>query len=325
LDEQDFDWRRWPQNWADIRDGRAWRGAGERLRIEAVPGTQVQRYSFTFQEPYLGNSNVSLGLSGYYFSRQYLEWLEGRVGGRVTLGYQFTHDLTGSIGFRGDSVNISHPIVPTPVDLQEVLGDNALYGFQARLAHDTRDSAFMATEGHLIELSFEQVVGDFKYPHGEIEVSQYFQLYERPDRSGRHVLSLTARAGVAGNDTPIFERYYAGGFSTIRGFYFRGVSPRDPATDVAVGGRFELLASAQYLFPITADDMLRGVIFCDTGTVEPSISHWTDRYRVSPGFGLRISIPAMGPAPIALDFGFPVVTEPGDRRQLFSFFVGLGR
>jgi len=67
------------------------------------------------------------------------------------------------------------------------------------------------------------------------------------------------------------------------------------------------------------------VIFCDTGTVEPTISDWNQTYRVAPGFGLRISIPAMGPAPIALDFAFPVSEEPGDEEEVFSFFVGFGR
>ena len=44
-----------------------------------------------------------------------------------------------------------------------------------------------------------------------------------------------------------------------------------------------------------------------------------------PGFGLRITLPAMGPAPIALDFAFPVVYAPYDSKQLFSFFVGFAR
>jgi outer membrane protein insertion porin family len=46
---------------------------------------------------------------------------------------------------------------------------------------------------------------------------------------------------------------------------------------------------------------------------------------VAPGFGLRIAIPMMGPAPIALDFAFPISSEPGDDRQVFSFFVGINR
>jgi outer membrane protein assembly factor BamA len=33
----------------------------------------------------------------------------------------------------------------------------------------------------------------------------------------------------------------------------------------------------------------------------------------------------MGPVPIALDFGFPIVKAAGDQTQVFSFWVGLYR
>ena len=45
----------------------------------------------------------------------------------------------------------------------------------------------------------------------------------------------------------------------------------------------------------------------------------------APGPGLRIHIPAMGPAPIALDFAVPVHKAPGDRLQDFNFFMGFNR
>jgi outer membrane protein insertion porin family len=323
VDEQNFDWTRFPRSFEDIRNATAWRGAGQRFRMEAVPGTEVQRYMINFQEPYLLNTNVSLALSGYFYDRRYVDWDEQRVGGRVALGYQFTHDLSGTLAFRGMKININDPSIVGVPELDEVVGDNALYGFEVGLKHDTRDSAFLPTEGHLVELSAEQVIGSFQYPRTQLELRQYFLLHQRPDGSGRHTLSLGTTFGWTGNDTPLYEHFYAGGFSTIRGFDFRGASPRNGG--VVVGGHFQLLASAEYMFPITADDMLRGVVFCDTGTVEPTIDNWTDDYRVSPGFGLRIVIPAMGPAPIALDFAFPAVNNAGDDIENFSFFIGFGR
>jgi outer membrane protein insertion porin family len=274
-----------------------------------------------FQEPYLLNTRVALGLSGFYFDRRYFEWNEGRLGGRVSLGYQFGPDLSGNLAFRGAKVNINNPIAPTPLELTEVVGDNTLYGFSGQLTHDTRDSAFLATSGHLIEASCEQVVGTWVYTRGEVDIRKYFLLHERADGSGRHVLGLSTRMGITSGGTPIYDHYFIGGFSTLRGFNFREASPRSGG--ILVGGEFLLLARAQYMFPITADDMLHAVAFCDTGTVEPTIDNWTDRYRVSPGVGLRITVPAMGPAPIALDFAFPVVTNPGDHEEMFSFFVGF--
>jgi len=325
IDEQNFDLFRFPRSWQDVRDGIAWRGAGQRFRVEAVPGTEVQKYTINFQEPYLLNTRVSLGTSGYFYNRRFREWSEERVGGRVAFGYQFTPDLSGTFAYRGAKINVYKPIVPGIPELDEVLGDNALHGFEVRLSHDTRDNAFLATQGHLIELSFEQVAGSFTYPRGEIDVRRYFMLHQRPDGSGRHVLSLGGRVAITGSDTPIYEHYYAGGFSTLRGFDFRGASPVDPVFGVGIGGEFMLLASAEYMFPITADDAIRGVVFCDTGTVEPTINDWSDKYRVAPGFGLRITIPAMGPAPIALDFGFPISSNPTDDEEVFSFFVGFLR
>ena len=325
LDEQNFDIWRFPRSWEDIRNRTAWRGDGQRLRIEAVPGTEVQRYMINFTEPYLFDTPVSLATSGYYFDRRYQYWDEQRVGGRVATGYQFQFnpDLSVTVAFRGLQVNVHDPAVPTPAELAEVVGNSDLYGFRAQLTHDTRDSAFLATEGHLFEMSFEQVVGTYQFPRAEIDLRRYFLLHQRPDGSGRHVLNLNAGVGYTGPDTPIFEHFFIGGFSTVRGFRFRGASPRD--LGVTIGGEFQLLASAEYLFPITADDALRGVVFCDTGTAEPTIDHWTDNYRAAVGFGLRITIPAMGPAPIALDFAVPVSRNPGDEILNFSFFVGMFR
>ena len=46
-------------------------------------------------------------------------------------------------------------------------------------------------------------------------------------------------------------------------------------------------------------------------------------YRVAVGAGLRIVVPMMGPLPIALDVGFPIVRGPDDHEHVFSFWVGF--
>ncbi len=322
IDEQNFDITRLPRSWNDLRNG-AFRGAGQQFRLEAVPGTIFQRYSVIFRDPYLMNTPISFGVSGSFFTRQYRDWFEERLGGQVSLGYQIRPDLTGTIALRGENVNVSNPSTPTPIELTEVLGNNGLYTVRGSLIQDTRDSAFLPTEGHRIELAYEQAFGEFHYPRFDVDLRKHFLTRQRADGSGRHVLTLASNLNVAASDMPIFENNFAGGFSTIRGYQFRGASPR--SMGVIVGGRFMFLASAEYMFPITADDMLRGVVFCDTGTVETDVQISSENYRVAPGFGLRITIPALGPAPIALDFAFPVLNAPGDDVQNFSFFVGFNR
>ncbi len=325
IDERNFDITRCPDSWADIRNATAFRGDGQQFRIEAVPGTRVQRYMFTFRDPFLGPTNIMFGLSGFLFDRRYREWDEQRLGGSVTLGYQFTPDLSGSATIRAANVNIHDPAVPTPADLTAVLGDNSLYGFKMQISHDTRDSAFLATEGHLIKASFEQVLGTYDYPRAEVDLRRYFHWGGRTDGSGRNVLALTGRVGYTGTHTPIYDHYFAGGYATLRGFDYRGVSPIDGPTGGRIGGEAQILASAQFMRPLTADDMLWAAFFCDVGTVLPTIDDWDHAFRVAPGFGLRIKMPRMSPAPIAFDFAFPITLEDRDRLEVFSFFMGFSR
>ncbi|MCE5303234.1 MAG: BamA/TamA family outer membrane protein [Planctomycetaceae bacterium] len=330
LDEQNFDWTRWPTSWEEIRNGTAWRGAGQRFRIDASPGTETSNYAVTYQDPFVLNTQWSLGLSGFWNTRIYNEYTQEQLGGRIAIGRQLTPDLAMTLAYRGAKVNITDIIDDTIPDLAEVAGrDLAMHCFKLTTSLDKRDSTFLATEGFLAEGSIEQVLGSYQYPRVELDLRKYFKLHERPDGSGRHVLTVAGRAGWVGEDAPIYDRYYAGGFSTIRGFSFRGASPAVYSVNadevVRLGGDFMLLGSLEYMFPITADDMLRGVVFCDTGTVEPQLDNWNNRYRVAAGFGLRISVPAMGPAPIALDFAFPISWQPGDKGELFSFFMGFTR
>lgn len=323
IDEYNFDWKRFPRGVDDVMNGTAWRGGGQRLRIEAIPGTELQRYLVNFTEPYLFDTNISLNLSGFLYDRRYYDWDEQRLGGRIGLGYRLTPDLSLSAGMRLENVNISDPRVNYVPELNDVVGDNSLYSGRMTLTHDTRDSPFAPTEGHMLELTFEQVFGSFSYPRGIADYRRYFLITERPDGSGRHVLGTSLQGSITGSDTPIYENFFAGGYSTIRGFRFRSANPK--VGDVYVGGEFSLLGSFEYLFPITADDMLKGVVFCDYGTVEEKVEINTEDFRVALGAGLRISVPAMGPAPIALDFAVPIAREDTDRIQNFSFFVGFGR
>jgi len=323
IDERNFDWRRWPRRFDEIMNGTAWRGGGQSLRIEAVPGTLVQRYLVNFTQPYLWDTPISFNLSGYLFDRWYFDWDEQRLGGRIGFGYRISPDLSLGIALRAEQVNFEDPRVRGISIIEKALGESDLFSGKAILTHDTRDIPFSPTEGHYLELGFEQVFGSFDYPRGSIDYRRYFLLRQRADRSGRHTLGFSFKGGITGTQTPVYENFFAGGYSTMRGFRFRHASPK--VLDVIVGGQLSLLGSAEYIFPITADDMLKCAIFCDYGTIEEQYNIDMEDFRVAVGGGLRISVPAMGPAPIAVDFAVPLARESTDRIQNFSFFVGFGR
>ena len=325
IDERNFDWRRWPRSLSEIANGTAWRGGGQSLRIEAVPGTEIQRYLVNFTQPYLFDTlPISFTMSGFLYDRRYFDWDEQRVGGRVGLGYYITPDLSLAVSLRGEQVDFHNVRVRGLPIIERAIGESDLFSGRVALTHNTRDNPFAPTEGHYLELGYEQVFGTFDYPRANIDYRRYFLLRQRIDRSGRHTLGFSFKGGITGSNTPVYEHFFAGGYSTLRGFRFRHASPK--LFDLTVGGQLSLLGSVEYIFPITADDMLRGALFCDYGTIEETYDNIDiEDFRVAIGAGLRINVPAMGQAPIAVDFAVPIAREGTDRIQNFSFFVGFGR
>lgn len=179
----------------------------------------------------------------------------------------------------------------------------------------------MPSQGHHAEVTFEQAFGEFKYSRVDAEARQYFTTYQRADGGGKHILSMRGEVAWTGSDTPIFERFYAGGFQSFRGFYFRGVSPVQ--NGVYVGGDWMVLGSIEYQVPVLANEMVKVVTFSDFGTVTDKAS--LSDFRISVGAGLRVTVPMMGPTPIALDWAVPLAKDPTDKTQLFSFYIGVNR
>ncbi len=331
VDEQNFDLLRFPRSWSEVVDGRAWRGAGQKFRLELMPGADIQRYSVTLTNPYLPifQRQLSGTVNGFYYDRSYSEWTEHRLGGRTSLDYRFPMrpDLSMSLAFRGEQVKIDDIIsTATPIpEYEKMRGKNNLYGFKFMFNHDVRDNSFLPTDGYYWSTGVEQVLGTFQYLRLDADARKYFLLKEHPDQSNRHVLSLLGHVAWSGDDTPVYDKYFLGGTTTLRGFHYRGASVRESQYGQIVGGNFIMYGSAEYLFPITANDQFRGLLFCDVGTSQSKINHWDEKFRVTPGFGFRITMPMLGPAPLALDFGFPVVKQDSDDKELFSFSMGWFR
>ncbi len=319
LEERNFDFRQ-------LRPGPGFLyGGNQHLRIELMPGTEAQRYTASWHQPNLfGVLPYSLSLGGFYYTRDLRDWGEQRAGGRIALGYEISRNISISGEFRGEDVTVFDPRKAGVADLDNAVGSSDIYRGRVRLMRDTRDSTFLTTRGGLLELVFDQVFGEHDYSRGQVNWSRYFPIGYNPDPDRiQQTIAHRMRLGVTGSGTPIFDNFYAGGFSTIRGFEFRGASPRE--MDVEVGGELMLLGSLEYAFPLTADGMVRSVAFVDYGTVERDITITSENFRTSLGLGLRVTIPAIGPAPLAVDFAYPVLMADSDERQLVSFYIGATR
>jgi len=316
--EDNFDILRFPTRWSDFSNGLAFRGAGQTFRAEVVPGDQVSRYNLSWRDPYFLGTDFSFGVDGFYYNRYYRDWTETRAGGRISVGYLIDRFWSAGVSLRLEDVEFGGYRAGAPQSYIDATGHNFLSTVQGRLTYDTRDSSFLPSSGHMLEASFEQAFNEFNYSRVDLVGSQYFTVHERADGGGKHILNFRGQASWTGDSTPVFEKLYAGGSSTFRGFEFRGVTPRTGG--FRSGGNWLAIGTAEYTFPLMASDMLRGVVFSDFGTVEENIAF--DDFRATAGFGFRVSVQALGPAPLAFDFAFPLGSQPFDNKQVFSFYAG---
>lgn len=330
LSQRNFDITDTPQTPKEFFTGRAFRGAGQSFALSLQPGDEVSRYSISFREPNVLETDYSFATSLSFFEREFDAYDEERTGGSVSLGRRFGDVWSASTSLRTTAVDISNIDDDAPVDVFAVAGESDVTGVGFGVVRNTTDSNLFPTRGNRWEFNVERVGplgGDFDFTRISTEFQQFWTVDE--DFFGRRtVLSWRVGASIIPEDdeAPFFERLYLGGQSSFRGFEFRGVGPRgirnDNGTlgDDAVGAEWLLTTGLEYNFPIYTE-VLRGVFFSDMGTLtdDPGVDDW----RVSVGAGVRIKVPFFGSAPFALDLAVPLLKQDGDEEQVLSFSLDL--
>jgi outer membrane protein insertion porin family len=246
------------------------------------------------------------------------------VGGDLRLGKEFTEFIKGGTTYRLENVDISDVDEDASQDLKSEEGENLISSMEFYLTRDSTDNVFNPRSGLVLSGSFEiaggLLGGDKDYTKLFTLASKYIPLF------GKGVLQLQLRGGVAWPfsdqpSVPIYERFYAGGANTIRGYEERSVGPLDPNTDDPLGGASLLIGNIEYTIPVI--EFIKAAVFCDTGNV------WTDAvdfasggYKTGIGFGVRVKTPV---GPLKLDYGIPLDEVPGrDKEGRFHFSMSHG-
>ena len=336
LTQRNFDVMDPPESFDEMVTGRAFRGAGQTFSLNLQPGSEFQRYEVRLLEPRLMESNYSLDNRAMFFRRQRTTYDEERAGGSVGLGRRFGDVWSASVRFRAEEIKVLDLDSDAPFEVQDVEGSNALDSIGFNVSRSTVDSRLFPTTGSRLTFGVERYGAfgtEFEFTRGTVSMDKFWTIDE--DLFGRKtVLKFRFDTGYIfeNGEAPLFERFYAGGHRTFRGFRFRGAGPRGQylknvngsstlaTSRHAVGGDFLFLAGLEYNYPIW-EEIVRGVFFIDTGTVQDEIA--LDEYRVAVGAGIRLKVPFLGQAPFAFDVAIPVVKEEGDRTRLFSFDLAL--
>jgi outer membrane protein insertion porin family len=220
-----------------------------------------------------------------------------------------------------------------PQAILNEVGHHLLSRARFGLAYDTRGGGLLPSKGQRTEFSAEVVGGALGGDKDFYKLRFQTAWYFRGLMKG-HILEVVGRTGVAEGfgeeDVPFYERFYLGGLYDLRGYHYRGVSPREPLfPGEPIGGDTFWFGSAEYSVPIFEQDKERGIgvrfaVFYDIGDVRSQpydyrFSDYTDNW----GFGLRLNLPI---GPLRLDYGIPINHDRFNGSSgRFQFGVGYTR
>lgn len=321
FDQRNFDIFAWPDKASDIFTGKAFRGAGQRLRIAFEPGTEQTRFSAVFTEPFLYDMPVAMSLGGSGFERERESYDERRLKAFVSLEKRYKNDWNRGASLRIENVAVEQVEFDAPQEIKDVDGNNLLFGIRLYIRKDTTDSRYLPTKGYNFDAGYEQVGGDATF--GVLSATQrwYKTLYE--DFSGLKTVLETKLhgAGIIG-DAPPFEKFYAGGIGTLRGFEYRGVSTRGlstagrPRREDPIGSDWIFLANSEVSVPL-GTETFSALFFIDNGIID------SGGIRSAVGTGIQILIPQwFGPVPMRFELATPLIKDDADETRVFSFSVG---
>ncbi|HHH75854.1 MAG TPA: hypothetical protein ENL03_02370, partial [Phycisphaerae bacterium] len=319
--QRNFDIANTPKSAREFFTGQSFKGAGQKLTLSAEPGTEIFRFNVDWFEPMLFDQPYSLDINAYIFNQSYESYDLTRYGAVTSVGHRFLNRWYGELTARIEGVEMGDLDVAAPPEVVSDAGTFLLTSLRGTLVRDRTDNRWMPSTGDRFSMSYEQMLaGDFTFGRGSASYKIYRTLYVDA-LDGKHILAGRVRADYIVGDAPVFEKFYGGGIGSVRGFAFRGISPRSTlsTSDDPIGGDFRLLSGAEYSYPIIRDQ-LRGVVFLDAGTVSDEITG--SMFRASVGFGIRLTVPFFGPVPMSLDFGFPIMKQSTDETQVFSFSLG---
>ena len=286
-----------------------------RFRLRGRQGTLGYLYDTTLTEPWLiGRTSGSL----QFLVRKLEEDEDVRaLQGSFTLSRKLpkAHQLNLEYSYRDLKDTSESTLISNP--------STTVSSLRFSWRQDSRFPSLNPTSGMLNEVTLEYAGG---YLGGESSFIKTIAdtRYHRKLNERGFVLATALRFGIttgllqANRETELisFERFWAGGSTTVRGYEDRGLGPKDITGKHR--GNVQFIFNTELRFPIL--DPFQGVLFFDTGNVWDTFKDIEyDWLPSAVGAGLRLNL---GPLSFGVDYAFPLVTVPDVPTNSFYFRVG---
>lgn len=315
-------------------------GTGQSLSVNINTDDANTVYNLSFTEPYYTLDGISRTVSFSFAERDAAEedivdFQTDSLSANVSYGIPLTEYNTLRLGYGYSHVELLLGTTPS-VEAANFVSqygdtyDNIL--LNASFTHDTRNRTVFATRGN------SQSIGiDLSVPGSDLEFYKisyitkfYFGLTDD--------LTLLLRSNLAYGDgyadldeLPFYERFFAGGLRTVRGYDTNSLGPRDINND-PTGGNMRVAAGADFIFPIPfvekAPSNVRLSAFYDVGNVfldtAPTYNSTQNGFvfeelRASAGLSFVWLAPI---GPLRFSWSKALNDVAGDNLRIFQFSIG---
>ncbi|HEY0793203.1 MAG TPA: outer membrane protein assembly factor BamA [Chthoniobacterales bacterium] len=306
----------------DITNWRTFTGGGEKFRLRVQLGTQQKDVELSLTEPYFLDQRLALGGTAFYRDLQYQSdvYNEREYGFNIFLRKPITNFLAAKLTYQLEDIDIYDVTTTDPTVISQE-GNLLESRVTASLTYDKRDSAFLTRKGTRVDFSTYvaggPLGGDVDIYGFDLDAAQYFHLpFDTILLFNGELAGVDSYSGNRG--VPIFDRLYLGGASTLRGFKYRYVGPKDASGD-PIGGDSLFRFTVEYTVPIV--ERVRAAVFYDVGFVNAAAWDYSfNNVNSDFGFGVRLDLPI---GPLRLDYGIPLQSDRfNGSTGRFQFSVG---
>ncbi len=348
-------------------------GSGNRVGASAMMNDYQKSISLDYRDPYWNLDGVSMGGKIFYnmfeaSEADIVEYTNESYGTSLTWGFPFDelNRVEFGVGYTHNKIG-NTPSYDQALKFIESIGveegeDIVTNDFDLNISwtRNNLNRGYFPTAGNYQRASAKATIpsSDAQYFKLQYDVRQYVPLTKKHE----FTLLMRGRLGYGngygqtdGNDNlfPFYENYFAGGFTTLRGFGSNSAGPKavytispNPdicsgctvAEDDSVGGNAIALASLELIVPtpFASDEVrnqIRTSVFMDAASVwdtefdyDPSVTEryymdYSDptNYRASYGAALQWMSP-MGP--LVFSVAKPLESYEGDDEEFFTFTIG---
>lgn len=322
-------------------------GTGQQLAINFNNDKANTVYNVSFTDPYYTIDGISRTFNFSYHTRDAAQELinnfqSDALAAGVIYGVPLTEYDSIRLGFGYEHTEITRgTYAATSSDVLALLAGE--YGeapdadgntkaifdaltLTASFTHDTRNRTVFATQGSQQSLLLDMTApgSDLEYYKVTYRTQFYYEL--AADTTFLLKTDLAYGDGYGNNDSlPFYERFFAGGLRTVRGFKNNSLGPYDSTTLDPRGGDIRTVAGAELIFPQPFMEKpprsVRWRLFYDIGNVFLKDEGGFDQSQLRSSVGLSfIWLAPIGP--LQFSWARPVETQSGDNIERFQFSIG---